>query len=360
MSLGQELKDARTRMGLTASEVASATRMKVQIVEAIEEGDHSVFAAPIYGKGFIRLFAEYVGLDPRPLVDEFTESFASGAGQKPRPTMQISKLQANQPPEAEPEDVPEETPDVDEAPEAEVALESGRRRAGKSRSGRQFDLFNDLPEDAPSQPSVESAPPVDAPPADMPLAPEEDAWPPIDDASLPDLEVEAEDPAAFTSAPEPTPEPEFAPESNFEPEPEPEPEPEFEPEPEPWSEPEPEVVPVDEQVPDTDLFRAEDPAPQTASESDPAYDADDNEPSSPVDRMRAMFSGLNLGALRQNAKMPQLVLSGVGVLIILIFIVSGVSRCVRKPSDATNVTSPASATTGKFELGIDVPDPYFD
>ena len=191
MSLGQELKDARTRMGLTASEVASATRMKVQIVEAIEEGDHSVFAAPIYGKGFIRLFAEYVGLDPRPLVDEFTES----------------KLQANQPPEAEPEDVPEETPDVDEAPEAEVALESGRRRAGKSRSGRQFDLFNDLPEDAPSQPSVESAPPVDAPPADMPLAPEEDAWPPIDDASLPDFEVEAEDPAAFTSAPEPTPEP---------------------------------------------------------------------------------------------------------------------------------------------------------
>ena len=333
MSLGQELKDARTRMGLTASEVASATRMKVQIVEAIEEGDHSVFAAPIYGKGFIRLFAEYVGLDPRPLVDEFTESFASGAGQKPRPRMQISKLQANQPPEPEPEDVPAETPPVDAAPEPEAAVEPGRRRAGKSRSGGQFDLFNDLPEDVPSPP------------------PADEAWPPIDDeASAPDAGVEAEDPAAFTSAPEPTPEPEFAPqaESTFEPEPNVEPD------------PEPEVAPVDAPAPDTDLFRAEDPAPDATPEGDPASEADDSEPSSPVDRIGAMFRGLNLGAFRQNAKMPQLVLSSLGVLIILIFIVSGVSRCVRKPSGATDAASPTSATSGKFELGIDVPDPYFD
>jgi len=75
MALGAQLREARKRMKQTASEVAAATRMKVQIVEAIEEEDFSKIAAPIYGKGFIRLYAEHVGLDPLPLVDEYMVRF---------------------------------------------------------------------------------------------------------------------------------------------------------------------------------------------------------------------------------------------------------------------------------------------
>ena len=71
MTLGQQLRDARLSRNLTVSEVAAATRMKSQYVAALENDDFSCFAAPIYGKGFIRLYAEYVGLDPAPLVDEY-------------------------------------------------------------------------------------------------------------------------------------------------------------------------------------------------------------------------------------------------------------------------------------------------
>jgi cytoskeleton protein RodZ len=71
MALGGKLREARLRMNLTPSQVAAATRMKVQIVEALEREDFRPIAAPIYGKGFIRLFAELVGLDPRPLIDEY-------------------------------------------------------------------------------------------------------------------------------------------------------------------------------------------------------------------------------------------------------------------------------------------------
>jgi len=71
MALGEELRDARLQRKLTASQVAAATRMKVQIVEALEAEDFSKIAAPIYGKGFIRLYADYVGLDPQPLLDEY-------------------------------------------------------------------------------------------------------------------------------------------------------------------------------------------------------------------------------------------------------------------------------------------------
>jgi cytoskeletal protein RodZ len=70
-SIGQQLKLARAAMGITPSEVARATNMKVQIVDALESDDFSSMAAPAYAKGFIRLYAEHVGLDPKPLIDAY-------------------------------------------------------------------------------------------------------------------------------------------------------------------------------------------------------------------------------------------------------------------------------------------------
>ncbi len=63
------------RKKLTASEVAGGTRMKVQVVTAIEEENFDIIAAPIYAKGFIRLYAEFVGLDATQLVAEYVERF---------------------------------------------------------------------------------------------------------------------------------------------------------------------------------------------------------------------------------------------------------------------------------------------
>ena len=51
--------------------------MKVQIVEALEQEDFAKIAAPIYAKGFIKLYAEYVGLDPKPLIDEYISRYVS-------------------------------------------------------------------------------------------------------------------------------------------------------------------------------------------------------------------------------------------------------------------------------------------
>lgn len=76
MALGQKLREAREKMKLTPAQVASATRMKMKIVEDIEAEEFSRFPAPIYGKGFIRLYAEHVGLDPRPLILEYMSRFA--------------------------------------------------------------------------------------------------------------------------------------------------------------------------------------------------------------------------------------------------------------------------------------------
>lgn len=77
MALGEKLRNARLNAKLTTAQISAATRMKVQIVEDIERDDFRRIAAPIYGKGFIRLYAERVGLDPAPLLEEYMGRFVN-------------------------------------------------------------------------------------------------------------------------------------------------------------------------------------------------------------------------------------------------------------------------------------------
>jgi transcriptional regulator with XRE-family HTH domain len=75
-SPGATLRAAREKRRLTQAEIAETTRIKVPIIEAIENNDFSRIAAPLYGKGFIKLYAEAVGLDPEPLVRDYMERHA--------------------------------------------------------------------------------------------------------------------------------------------------------------------------------------------------------------------------------------------------------------------------------------------
>ena len=59
-SFGETLRNAREAKGLTTSQIAAKTRMLVQIVEEMENEDFHRIAAPIYGRGFVKLYAEYI------------------------------------------------------------------------------------------------------------------------------------------------------------------------------------------------------------------------------------------------------------------------------------------------------------
>ncbi len=104
MGLGEELKQARQRRRLTTSEIAARTRMKVQTVEQLEEEDFSRIAAPIYAKGFIRLYAEAVGLDSQALVNEYQERFVDGPA--PVTAAAPDAVEEPAPPAPEPAPVP--------------------------------------------------------------------------------------------------------------------------------------------------------------------------------------------------------------------------------------------------------------
>ena len=106
MSLGSTLRAAREACGMTTSELAARTHMLVQIVEGIENEDFRRIPAPIYGRGFIKLYCEAVKIDPKPLQAEFMELYnkAKDAPAKVEPP----PMQRHQPP------VPPPTPSQEE------------------------------------------------------------------------------------------------------------------------------------------------------------------------------------------------------------------------------------------------------
>ncbi len=78
-TLGQKLQAARTAKKLTASEAAKGTRIKIQHIQAMERDDFSAIPAPAYAKGFIKIYAEYLELDPAPLIEEYLDAHAPKA-----------------------------------------------------------------------------------------------------------------------------------------------------------------------------------------------------------------------------------------------------------------------------------------
>lgn len=105
MALGEILKNARVQKGLSPSDVAEATHMMVQVVEDLEREDFRRIAAPIYGRGFVKLYAEMLELDPEPLVRDFMDLYSGSRA----PAVRTKRAEAPEPlPEKPPRTAPKD------------------------------------------------------------------------------------------------------------------------------------------------------------------------------------------------------------------------------------------------------------
>lgn len=73
IEFGKTLRAAREAKGLTIGQIADTTHMTPNAVSELENEDFSHIPAPIYGRGFVKLYCAAVGLDPKPLLEEFME-----------------------------------------------------------------------------------------------------------------------------------------------------------------------------------------------------------------------------------------------------------------------------------------------
>lgn len=80
---GAMLRTARENHKYSIADVVEATRIKTHIIVALENDDYSEIPAPLYGKGFIKLYAEHVGIDPAPLIRHYLSQYAISV----RPTL---------------------------------------------------------------------------------------------------------------------------------------------------------------------------------------------------------------------------------------------------------------------------------
>ncbi|MEU0841107.1 helix-turn-helix domain-containing protein [Streptomyces sp. NPDC005962] len=81
-SVGRALQQARIAAGLTVDEVSSVTRVRVPIVQGIEQDDFSRCGGDVYARGHIRVLARAVRLDPEALINQFDAEH----GGRPEPT----------------------------------------------------------------------------------------------------------------------------------------------------------------------------------------------------------------------------------------------------------------------------------
>ncbi|ANY19498.1 Helix-turn-helix domain protein [Tsuneonella dongtanensis] len=68
--VGDKLRMAREKAGMTLGQLAAETRIPQRHLELIEAGDWHDLPARTYATGFARTYAKAVGLDPRATVDE--------------------------------------------------------------------------------------------------------------------------------------------------------------------------------------------------------------------------------------------------------------------------------------------------
>jgi transcriptional regulator with XRE-family HTH domain len=74
--IGSSLRDARTRQGLDFAELEERTKIRPKYLRALEDERFDILPAPTYVRGFLRSYAEALGLDGQPFVDEYSSRFA--------------------------------------------------------------------------------------------------------------------------------------------------------------------------------------------------------------------------------------------------------------------------------------------
>ena len=76
--IGSSLREARLRQGSDLIEAEAATKIRSKYLRALEEERFEVLPAQTYVKGFLRSYADYLGLDGQLYVDEFNSRYVIG------------------------------------------------------------------------------------------------------------------------------------------------------------------------------------------------------------------------------------------------------------------------------------------
>lgn len=74
-TVGQVLKEEREKKFYTLEEIEKATKIRKELLEALESGQYSKLPPPTFIQGFIRSYGKFLGLNPEKLLAVYRREF---------------------------------------------------------------------------------------------------------------------------------------------------------------------------------------------------------------------------------------------------------------------------------------------
>jgi cytoskeletal protein RodZ len=90
--IGNSLREARLRQGLDFPEIEQATKVRPKYLRALEDEQFDILPGQTYVKGFLRTYAEYLGLDGQLYVDEYNSRYVHADEETPLRTRSAPSL----------------------------------------------------------------------------------------------------------------------------------------------------------------------------------------------------------------------------------------------------------------------------
>ncbi len=88
-TLGRKLRASRLESGFTLEQAAEETRISYGYLDAIETDRFDVLPAPVYVRGFVRLYARFLGIDPEDAIDQLPLEMPTPPGLEPLPGLRL-------------------------------------------------------------------------------------------------------------------------------------------------------------------------------------------------------------------------------------------------------------------------------
>jgi cytoskeleton protein RodZ len=85
--IGNSLREARLRQQLELTDIEQATKIRARYLQALEEESFDALPAQTYVKGFLRTYADYLGLDGQLYVDEYNSRYSVGEDEPREPVV---------------------------------------------------------------------------------------------------------------------------------------------------------------------------------------------------------------------------------------------------------------------------------
>jgi hypothetical protein len=93
--IGSSLRDARSRRGLELSQIERDTRIRPRYLQALEDERFDLLPGEAYAKGFLRTYADFLGLEGERFVDEYNSRFP--ASEEP-PNVKLARVKRRRSP----------------------------------------------------------------------------------------------------------------------------------------------------------------------------------------------------------------------------------------------------------------------